>query len=72
MKHEVENKTERRLRIQTVLVQPVLAWDDGNELTPGPQCDPIQVTVSGLVDVANSLPAQVQELEDKLLEAADD
>jgi len=44
----------RRLRIAGVVVQPILVWDDGAELTPGPQTDPATVPVSHLP----ALPAQ--------------
>lgn len=53
----------RRLRVAHVIVQPVLVWDDGDEMTPGPQVQPATVPASQLAAVADSLPAEVARLE---------
>lgn len=45
----------RKLRVSHVIVQPVLVWDDGVELAPGPQSQPVQLPLSALP----SLPAQI-------------
>lgn len=57
---------DKRLRLLQVVVQPVLVWDDGEELTPGPQLDAVTVTGAGLTEFAAELPRQVVELEKKL------
>ena len=38
----------RRLRISHVVVQPVLVWDDGETLEPGPPLAPQQINLSDL------------------------
>ena len=58
--------SEKRLRILNVVVQPVLVWDDGEELTPGPPLDPVTVLGSKLVEFAEKLPADVQALAERL------
>jgi hypothetical protein len=57
----------RRLRIAQLVVNPVLIWDDGETIEPGPQLNPIPVTLGGLADLAASLPAEVAALEAQLL-----
>jgi hypothetical protein len=57
---------ERRLRISHVLVQPVLVWDDGDELQPGPQVEPVTLPLSQLAELAENLPPQVAELAERL------
>lgn len=52
----------RTLRVLHVLVQPVLVWDDGEEMTPGPQVQPLTMPLSKTVDLASELPAQVEAL----------
>lgn len=58
----------RRLRIQSLLVTPVLVWDDGEELTAGPELGQIALPLSKLGDFAGSLPAELAALEEKLLQ----
>ena len=58
--------TERRLRISHVLVQPVLVWDDGDELEAGPQLNAVQLPASGLAEFAAQLPVQVAVLAEQL------
>lgn len=53
----------RRLRIAQVVVTPVLMWDDGEELTPGPSLQPITVPLSGLAGLAERLPGEVAQIE---------
>lgn len=38
--------TERRLRVAHVIIQPVLVWDDGEELAPGPPVQPQTVPLT--------------------------
>lgn len=55
--------SERRLRIAGVIVQPILMWDDGDELTAGPQTQPITVPLSALPDLPQALTADLELLE---------
>ena len=59
----------RRLRISHVIVQPVFAWDDGEELSPGPQAAPITVPLSGLDGLAERFRAELSRLESQPTEA---
>ncbi|POH63969.1 hypothetical protein C3B59_10525 [Cryobacterium zongtaii] len=59
-----------RLRIQSVIVTPVLVWDDGEELTPGPELGQISLTLSNLPMFAEGLPAEVAALAARLAEGA--
>lgn len=52
-----------RLRISHLVVVPVLVWDDGAELTPGPEASPNQLALSQIADFVAALPAQVAELQ---------
>lgn len=56
-----------KLRISHVIVQPVLVWDDGEELTPGPELGQIAVTLSKVAPFVGGLPAEVAALQEKLL-----
>lgn len=56
------NPAPRRLRIQSLTVVPVLVWDDGEELSPGPQVDPIAIPLSAFADFAENFPGEVSEL----------
>ncbi len=53
----------KRLRIVNVIVQPVVVWDDGDALTPGPEINAVTVAASELVSFAASLPAQIAQIE---------
>ena len=53
----------RRLRIAHVLIQPVLVWDDGEELAPGPEAVAVQVKLSELAGMADKLRAEVAKAE---------
>lgn len=53
----------RRLRIAHVIVQPVLIWDDGEELEAGPEVQPFQVKLSALDGMADKLRADIATLE---------
>lgn len=59
----------RRLRIAHVIVQPVLVWDDGEELQPGPECQPFTRPLSQLAELAMSLPSEVAALAEKLADS---
>lgn len=60
----------KRLRISHVAVQPVLVWDDGEELSPGPQISPVTVPLSGLAGLAETLPVEVAALTEKLVSSS--
>jgi sugar phosphate isomerase/epimerase len=49
----------RRLRISHVVVQPVLVWDDGDELAPGPPAQAVQVSLAELDGYADRLRAEI-------------
>ena len=52
--------SDRHLRIAHVIVQPVLVWDDGENLAPGPQCNPISVSVADLPGLPERLRADLE------------
>lgn len=52
----------RRLRIAHLIVQPVLVYDDGDELTPGPQAAPKPVALTDLSALADTLRAEIAEM----------
>lgn len=49
----------RRLRVLHVLIQPVLVWDDGETLTPGPLADPTPLLLPDLDGAAARIAADV-------------
>lgn len=53
----------RRLRVLHVVIQAQLVWDDGDELTPGPQPQPISLPPSGVAAFLDALPGEVARLE---------
>jgi hypothetical protein len=53
----------KRLRIQTIIVQPVLVWDDGDEITEGPPVQQLSVPISQLAALVDALPLEVQRLQ---------
>lgn len=55
----------RRLRVAQVIVTPVLMWDDGTELTSGPQVQPITVPLSALDGLAEQIAAQVAAMQEQ-------
>jgi hypothetical protein len=58
----------KKLRISHLVVQPVIVWDDGEELTPGPELGAVSVPLSKLSEVATTFPAQLVLLQEKLLQ----
>lgn len=48
-----------RLRVAHVIIQPVLVYDDGEELSPGPVVNPSQVRLSELAGLADEIGASV-------------
>lgn len=61
----------KRLRIAQVQVQPILMWDDGEELTPGPPVQAQGFTLAQLPAFIEELPEQVAALARKVLEAVE-
>ncbi len=61
---------ERKLRLAHFLVQPVLVWDDGNELTPGPTIEPQTMTHAELRKLADGWVEQLREIERVALESS--
>ena len=53
---------DKRLRISHVLVQPVVIWDDGDNLEPGPEVDALAVPYGQLAEFVINLPEQVATL----------
>lgn len=49
----------KRLRCSHIVVQPVFVWDDGEELTPGPQAQPIQTSLAGLANIGEQLRVEM-------------
>lgn len=58
-----------KLRIAHVIVQPVLVFDDGDELSPGPEVQAVHLPLSKLSQLAESLSREVAALEAKLAES---
>ncbi len=56
-----------------VVVQPVLVWDDGEDLSPGPEVQPLSLPQSHLAAFGTVyLPQQVKDLAEKLAAEEDD
>lgn len=53
---------DKKLRIQSLTIQVTLAWDDGDELTPGPGLQPLNVSLSQARAMLDGLPAEVEKL----------
>lgn len=62
----------KRLRVQHILVQPVLVWDDGDELRAGPQLEAAALPLSQVAGEVAKIPGQLAALEAQLLAAEDD
>lgn len=57
----------KRLRVAHVIVQPVLVYDDGEELTPGPSMATTQACLSELAALADEISAAVAAENAKLV-----
>ncbi len=55
----------RRARISHVVVQPILVWDDGEELSPGPDAQPFSVPLSALAGLGEKLSVEVAALKEQ-------
>lgn len=49
----------RRLRVAHLIVQPVLVWDDGEDLEPGPGAEPVAVPLRGMDQFLARLMSEV-------------
>lgn len=58
--------TERRLRLAYVAVQPVVVWDDGEQLTPGPEVTVLRLPLGQARQMLDELPAQVEALAEQI------
>ena len=58
----------RKLRIQHVLVQPVVVYDDGEELTSGPSLNVVTLTLTQAKQMLDDLPDEVRRLQAHLEE----
>lgn len=56
----------RKLRLQHLVVQPVLVWDDGVELTPAPALGQVVLLLSQLAAFAERMPEEVIALQAQL------
>lgn len=53
-----------RLRISHIIIQPVLVWDDGEELTPfEKQVQPVQIPLSKFSDYEKKLKEDIEKIE---------
>lgn len=53
---------QRRLRVLHVQVRPVLVWDDGETMTPGPPTEPSIHSMAALADLADKINSEVAAL----------
>lgn len=60
-----------KLRIAHLSVTPVLVWDDGEELMPGPEVKPITIPLSQAAALIAGLPEDVAGIAARLAEGAD-
>lgn len=54
--------SEKRLRLLHLLVQPVLVWDDGSELTAGPDSQARALSLSDAQQVIARMPTEIEQL----------
>lgn len=67
-----EIQPERRLRVSHIEIRPVLIWDDGDEMTPGPPLNTANVPLSVAKSMLDGLPDEVRTLEKQLVEGGAD
>ena len=56
----------KKLRVLHIAVQPVLVWDDGEELHAGPPIDALTLSTAGLAEFVDRLPIMLSDLESSL------
>lgn len=50
------------LRLQSIILQPVLLWDDGEELIPGPEIEPAMLPLSRAGEWLENLPGEIEKM----------
>lgn len=58
----------RRLRVAHVLVTPVLVWDDGEELSPGPTAQATALPLSAMPGLPDQLREEVEAMAAQIAE----
>lgn len=51
-----------KLRLVIINIQPVVVWDDGENLTPGPTMEVLSLGLDGLKDFVDKFPGQLDKL----------
>lgn len=51
----------RRLRVAHLVIQPVLVWDDGENLAPGPEAEATAVPLVAVGAFCDDLLAQIAD-----------
>lgn len=59
-----------KLRVLHVVVQPVLVWDNGEELEQGPEVQPQAIPFSALAGLAEQITSTLPELAEQILKQA--
>lgn len=52
----------RRLRVAHIIVQPILVWDDGDNLAPGPSVQPQHLPFGEVSDWLTAVPGELERL----------
>jgi hypothetical protein len=52
-----------KVRLQHVLIQPVLVLDDGTEILPGPEVEPVALPLSQVAAWLEAVPSQLDQLQ---------
>lgn len=60
-----DDAVSRRLRVSHVIIQPVLVYDDGTDLAPGPNTNPVQVALSDLAGHAEIIRDELRRLNEE-------
>ncbi len=56
----------KRLRLAQVHIQPVLVWDDGDNLTAGPEIETKVMSLAQAIEFLNGLPSELLRLAEQL------
>jgi hypothetical protein len=64
--------SERRLRVAFVAIQLGLVWDDGEQLTPGPEVEIMRLPLSQAKQVLDELPWKVEALAEQIRQAQEE
>lgn len=54
---------QTKIRVLHVIVQPVLVCDDGNELSPGPEAQPVRIPLSELAGAGGEILSFIEKIE---------